>query len=125
MVIYSLCSNRNIFAGTRDSGIYISSNNGTNWVRSSLSLQVSSFDANVNFIFAGAGLNGVYVSSNNGETWTQRSEGLANNFVNDLCILNNYIFAGTGAKGIGNVFRRPLNEFVSLEPVSNETPNII
>jgi hypothetical protein len=75
---------------------------------------------NGNNVFAGTYGNGFYVSTNNGANWTQRNEGLslpANVFA--LCILNNYIFAGTGTYG----YRRPLSELIiGIQPISMVIP---
>jgi len=40
-----------------------------------------------------------------------------------LCILNNYIFLGTGGEMPQGVYRRPLSELVGIQPISNEIPN--
>jgi hypothetical protein len=119
--IYALAVNgNNIFAGIGYPyyGVYLSTNNGTSWTQTSLSNQyVNSLAIDGNNIFAGG--SGVYVSNNNGTNWIQRNEGLGNAVVEALCILNNYIFAGT--RGY-SVYRRPLSELVSIQPISNEVP---
>lgn len=123
LVVYSLGVNGNyVFAGTRDSGVYLSTNNGTNWIRTTLTQQVTSLAFNGNNVFAGTCCSGVYVSNNNGTSWIQRNEGMSNTSVNDLCILNTNIFAGTGAKGTGIVWKRPLFELVVIQPISDEIP---
>ena len=66
-----VASINNIFAGTLDGGIYLSTNNGSSWAeinnglisQSVVSLQVSSDGSN---LFAGTNGNGVYLSTNNG-----------------------------------------------------------
>jgi hypothetical protein len=93
--VYSLILfNDNIFAGTA-SGVYLSSNNGTNWIQTSLNNQhISSFYALGNNIIAGGyDYSGVFVSSNNGMNWTQTS--LNNRTVYSLVTSQNNIFAGT------------------------------
>lgn len=122
---YSVCSNGSyVFAGTRDSGVYKSSNNGTNWVRANLNFQIYSFAVNGGNVFAAIPSigPGVYVTTNNGVNWVQWSTGLPSDFLNELCIIGSYIFVGTGAKGNGSVYRRPLSELVGIQPVSNEIP---
>jgi hypothetical protein len=109
----------NLFAGTRDSGVYRSTNNGTNWTHTSLNNQnVISLAIDGNNIFAGTSDSGVYVSNDNGANWIQRNEGLSTSYIFDFCILNNYIFAGT----YPTVYRRPLNELIGIQPISNEVP---
>jgi len=115
----------NIFAGTYNSfpfyGVYLSSNNGASWTQTSLNNQnVSSLAVSGNNIFAGSIDNGFYVSNNNGVSWLQRNEGLGTSLINTLCILNNYIFAGTYGY---SVYRRSLGELIGIQPVSNEIPN--
>jgi hypothetical protein len=100
-------------------GVYLSTSNGTSWTQTSLNNQnVSSLAVNGNNIFAGSVDNGVYVSNNNGASWIERNENLAALSINALCILDNYIFAGT----YGGVYRRPLSELIGIQPISNEFP---
>ena len=122
--VYSLAVNgNNIFAGTQspNSGVFYSSNNGANWTQTSLnnrtviSLVVDGFN-----IYAATGINGVYVSNDNGISWIQRIEGLA--VAGDLCLLNNYLFAGTGGSS-GSVWRRPLSELTGIQPTTNLIPD--
>ncbi len=85
-----------IFAGTQGSGVYLSTNNGTSWVQTSLpNLYISSLAINSSdYIFAGTDNNGVYLSTNNGTSWAQTS--LQNLYISSLAINSTgYIFAGT------------------------------
>jgi hypothetical protein len=74
-----------------------------------------------NNVFAGGYQNGFYVSTNNGSNWTQRNEGfVGTTYVFSLCVLNNYIFAGTS----DYVFRRQLSEIITgITPVSGQVPS--
>jgi len=86
-------SGNNIFAGTDNSGVYLSSNNGLSWTQTSLNNQsIQSFAVNGNNIFAGTLNNGVYLSTNNGTTWNQTT--LNNQTVRSLTVNGNNIFAG-------------------------------
>lgn len=121
--IWSLAINGNyIFAGGGGSGIYLSTNNGTNWVQTSLNnatpRAILIYGNTV--IEGGGGPSCIYVSTDYGTTWTPRNEGMSY-YVRSLCILNNYIFAGTDGMG---VFRRPLNELVGVKTTSEEVPAI-
>ncbi|NOS86668.1 MAG: T9SS type A sorting domain-containing protein [Ignavibacteria bacterium] len=81
IVVYSLaCRGNSIFAGsTWGSGIFLSTNNGTNWTQTSLINQsVRVIAVNENYIFAGTLGNGIYSSSNNGTNWNQTSIGMYN-----------------------------------------------
>jgi hypothetical protein len=83
----------NIFAGTDyNYGVYLSTNNGTNWTQTSLNnVFVWSLAVLGNNIFAGGG--GVYISSNNGTSWTLTA--LNGLYVYALATLGNNIYAGT------------------------------
>lgn len=96
-------SNRYIFAGTDNEGVFRSTNNGTNWTRkvSNLTnLYVSALAINADGnIFAGTGGGGVFLSTTNGDTWSQT--GLRNTWVHSLAINSTgNLFAGTRYDGI-------------------------
>jgi Secretion system C-terminal sorting domain len=92
-------SNPNIFAGT-NSGIYLSTNDGTNWtaMNNGLNYQVinSLLISGAN-IYAGT-YGGVFLSTNNGSTWS--NIGLTNEAVSSLAINDTNIFVGTWSGGI-------------------------
>ncbi len=123
--IYSLDhKGNNIYAGIWPyGGVRISTNNGSAWTQTGLNYQsVHTIVVNNNNVFAGTGYpysNGVYVSNNNGANWIQRNEGLGSLYIHSLCILGNYIFAGTDD---GGVYRRPLSDLNSITSVSTEIP---
>src|SRR5437588_231423 len=86
-------SGNNIFAGT-GFGVYLTTNNGTNWIQTSLNNRyIWSLAVNGNDIFAGTYAHGVYISSNNGTSWTQTSLNFPT--VRALAIYGNNVFAGT------------------------------
>lgn len=74
MNIYSLTSlGSNIFSGS-DSGVYISTNNGSSWTITALNNKITySLAVSGTVIYAGTSMNGVYSTSNNGVNWTQTS----------------------------------------------------
>jgi photosystem II stability/assembly factor-like uncharacterized protein len=92
---------QNLFAATWDleSGIYISTNNGTSWTPVNNGLAgtvyaISVFDTN---IFAGS----IYLSTNNGTNWFAIKTGLPENTtVNAFTISGINIFAGTYGDGV-------------------------
>lgn len=97
--IYSLAiSGTNIFAGTWQGGVFLSTNNGNSWTamnngltyHSVLALAIS--DTN---IFVGTFGGGVFLSTNNGNNWTAMNNGLTNHLVSALAISGPNIFAGT------------------------------
>lgn len=105
----------NIFAGT-DDGVYISTNDGVNWAKTSTVLDervISCFCVNGNTIFAGilgasvtTGL-GVYASTNNGLTWSTVNFGFPpQTTIYSMVNYNGYIF---GTSTDGQIFRTTNN----------------
>ena len=88
-------SGSNIFAATTTTGVFISTNNGSNWTQTSLVMSVYSLASNGITVYAGGSGNGVYRTTNNGVNWVQTS--LNNQFILTLVISGNTIFAGTGS----------------------------
>jgi len=87
----------NIFAGTSDSGVYISTNNGTSWTHASFfGRDIESIVSIGNNIFAAS--YGVFVSTNNGINWTNSN--VNNNYVHSLYTFGNNVYAGTERDGI-------------------------
>ena len=103
--IHSLAVNgNNIFAGTSDYGVYLSTNNGTTWTQTALCSNsygfiVYSLAVSGNNIFAGTSYTYpvVFISTNNGNN-------LDANFwklnVRSLAVSGNNIFAGTEFYGV-------------------------
>ncbi len=85
----------NLFVGTRNYGVYLSTNDGTNWSQTSLTNGYSCpVTANGNNIFAGTSYNyGLYKTTNNGLSWTLTP---LNQQVFSLAVNGINIFAGTG-----------------------------
>ncbi|MCE1164175.1 MAG: T9SS type A sorting domain-containing protein [Bacteroidetes bacterium] len=99
MNIYSFtASGTSIFTGS-DSGVYVSTNNGTNWTLTALSGKlVYSLATLGTDIYAGTTSNGVYRSTNNGTSWTQTS--LTTQTVYALTVNGSSIFAGASGSGV-------------------------
>ena len=73
-----------IFAGTYDSGVFLSANNGTNWTAADSGLTatlVRSFAVRGDTIFAGTD-SGVFLTANNGASWTAVDSGLTDSTTN-------------------------------------------
>ena len=111
-------SGTNLFAGT-DGGVFLSTNNGTNWmaVNSGLpypyvsALGVSPNGAGGTNLFAGIGDGdcgiGVFRSTNNGTNWTPANSGLTDASVHCFAVSGMNLFAGAvmqEACGVGGVF---------------------
>jgi photosystem II stability/assembly factor-like uncharacterized protein len=101
-------SGTNLIAGIRNDGppyfggIFLSSNNGTNWTRYSLSsgLSVTTLAISGNNIFAGTSDSGVFRSTNNGTNWTKVNIGITNLRIKSFAISGTNIFAGTLGGGV-------------------------
>jgi hypothetical protein len=90
-------SGNNIFAGTYY-GIYVTTNAGSNWTKTSfINDAVFSMLVNGNKIFAGTWHNGIYLSTNNGMNWYPTTMNVASVFC--LANIGNNIFAGTELSG--------------------------
>ena len=88
-----------LFAGTRFSGVFLSTNNGTTWTYSGLGNKaVNVLAVKGSNLFAGTDDSGVFQSTDNGITWT--SAGLADRSVLALAVKGSYLFAGTSTAGV-------------------------
>ena len=87
----------NIFAGTADSGVYLSTDNGKSWapVNSGLgSTEVSALAVSGTNIYAGT-WGGIFLSTNNGTDWTSVYSVPASDDVGAIAVSGANIFAGT------------------------------
>jgi hypothetical protein len=84
----------NIFAGTMEGGVFLSTNNGTSWTAVNSGLtnnDIRSLAISGTNIFAGTG-GGVFLTTNSGTSWT--NSGLTNTSIRSLAISGTNIFAG-------------------------------
>ncbi|MFZ4590975.1 MAG: T9SS type A sorting domain-containing protein [Ignavibacteria bacterium] len=104
--IYSISEiGSNIFAGTENVGVFISTNYGVNWTQTPLNNQsVRSIVTTGSNIFAGTSGGGVYLSTNNGTNWVQTT--FNSQYVRSLAISGNSLFAGIGntPTGTGGIY---------------------
>jgi len=96
----------NLFAGTKDRGVFLSTDNGTSWTAVNNGLtgnDVSSLAAYNGNLFAGTGI-GVSLSTNNGTTWNAINTGLPKDTIDTtlytksiffLAVHDTMVFAGT------------------------------
>jgi hypothetical protein len=92
-------SGNNIYAGTINYGVFLSTNNGSSWSQTSLNNQfIYSLAVNGSNVFAGTYGNGVYKSTNNGTTWTQTT--LTGKYVPSLLVVGTSIYAGVYYDGL-------------------------
>ena len=102
--VYSLAINSNghIFAGTDQSGVYRSTDNGVSWTQINSGLK-STFIYSLAINSSGnifAGTSGIYVSADNGEHWAEA--GLTDISVTAIAFNSSgHIFAGTAFGGTG------------------------
>src|SRR2546428_9708982 len=62
-------SSLNMYVGSRDSGVYVSTNNGQNWIHTSFNNQfIYCLAISGTYVYAGTS-NAVYVSTDNGQNW--------------------------------------------------------
>ncbi|MBI3195078.1 MAG: T9SS type A sorting domain-containing protein [Ignavibacteriae bacterium] len=102
------------FAGTYESGVYVTTDNGETWIPVNNGLtnfNIRSLAQSRTSLFVATG-DGIFLSQDSGETWSPINEGLMVNDVTTLLCKNNYLFAGTNYNG---VWRRPLSEITSVE----------
>jgi photosystem II stability/assembly factor-like uncharacterized protein len=122
-------SGTNIFVGTWGNGVFISTNSGDSWnpVNNGLSnLNIRSLISNGTNVFVGTEIplgndtGGIFLSTNNGLNWINKNQGFGTiPGIYTLCILNNFIFAGTEGS---SVWRRNLSEIIGIQNVSTEIP---
>ncbi len=95
-------SGANLFTGTFDGGVFLSTNNGTSWTQTSLdSVWVSAFAVSGTYLFAGTQNVQVFLSTNDGTSWTEADSGLTGG-VWALATWRSNLFAGTyGGYGPG------------------------
>jgi formylglycine-generating enzyme required for sulfatase activity len=104
-------SDGSLFAGTRASGVFRSTDNGTTWAAAGLSGDT------VQALAAGAGgkvyagtRNGVCRSINNGASWTDISLGLSNRDIHALTVgSDNTVYCGTWGDGVYQLKEEPVD----------------
>ncbi|MBK9229219.1 MAG: hypothetical protein IPL67_19700 [Ignavibacteria bacterium] len=96
--VHSLAvSGTNLFAGT-GGGVFLSTNNGTNWTAVNNGLTntyVFSLAVSGTNLFAGTSSGGVFLSTNNGTSWTAVNNGLTYTQVSSFAVSGTNLFAGT------------------------------
>ncbi|MGA2669688.1 MAG: T9SS type A sorting domain-containing protein [Ignavibacteria bacterium] len=112
-----------MFVGTYGAGLYLSTNNGTNWTALTNGLPYNAYInailINGNSIFAGTWGTGIYLSTNNGASWSSISNGLPGvSSVESLADNTTNIFAGIYQHGIYT----STNNGVQWFPVNNGIP---
>ncbi|MCE1164119.1 MAG: T9SS type A sorting domain-containing protein [Bacteroidetes bacterium] len=120
-VVSVTISDNFIAAGTSNSGVLRSTNNGINWIQTSLnSHYICALYSAGDTIIAGDNMGtGVYVSVNRGETWLQRNEGFGvSKSIQAFTLSNNILFAATTA----GVWKRDFHQLVYAENIGTSVP---
>jgi hypothetical protein len=94
-------SNNIIYAGTYN-GIYVSTNQGTNWSLANNGLTnqtIWSLTKSGNNVYAGTN-NGIFLSINNGLSWNNISDSSTSQAVLSIMTYDNYIFVGSYNRGV-------------------------
>lgn len=115
-------SGTDLFAGAYDGGVYLSTNNGSNWnaVNTDLTNKVvTAMTIQGTNLFVGTEGGGVFLSTNNGTNWTGINTGLSNKRVHAMIIHGGTIFAGTAG---GGIWKRSLSQITSVESMLNNFP---
>jgi photosystem II stability/assembly factor-like uncharacterized protein len=94
----------NIFISKTDSvpkqGLYMSSDNGNNWEKTSLTnVDVSKIEINGTNIYAGT-YEGFFISNDYGETWSHRNNGLPDLYIYDIKVDANNLWISSGYFGL-------------------------
>ncbi len=101
-------SGTNIYAGAFGNGVFLSTNNGTNW--SALpgtgltSLNVMGVVLSGTNLFAGVNRAGMFLSTDNSTSWTAVNNGLTSNIIDVLALSGANLFVGTYGGYGGGVF---------------------
>ena len=103
-LVYALAvSGANLFAGTWQGGVFLSTDNGNNWepVNSGItSNTVKCFAVSDSGLFAGTIDAGIFLSKDNGASWKAVNNGLANLSIQSLAVSGSNLFAGTMGSGV-------------------------
>jgi hypothetical protein len=91
----------NLFTSESDGGIYISTNDGTNWNITALTVEyILGFATIGTNLFAASKYNGVYLSTDNGTNWNFVNSGLTNTEIRAVYAKGSDLFVGTRGGGV-------------------------
>lgn len=98
-------SGNNVYAGSLNNGIYVSTNKGMDWTQSNSGIPaetpIRSFLVYGDRVYAGTSGKGVYISTNNGSSWIQSNSGLPDNpSVMSFILSGNSLFAAVVGSGV-------------------------
>lgn len=107
-------SGANSLAGTYYGGVFLSSDNGTNWSAFDIGSEhvaINTFAVSGTNIFVGTNGRGIFLSTNNGASWRPVSTGSVWNYeITALAVADTYVYAGIMGTG---VWKRPISEMIT------------
>ena len=107
-------STETIYASVWWNGVYVSTDNGTNWSPAGLNSEcVTSFVKYNDNIIAGTWKHGVYVSYDQGTGWESINTGLTGGEVESMALDGDYLYAGLSWNR--GVWKRALSEIAPLD----------
>jgi len=92
-----------LFAGTRDSGVFRSSDSGLNWIAVNSGLSdrdIRAIALKGTFLFIGTQDSGMFRSSDNGAHWFAINTGMSSTNIQALAVNDSFLFAGTDGGGV-------------------------
>jgi photosystem II stability/assembly factor-like uncharacterized protein len=95
--------NNNLYAGSSSNGVYLSVNNGFQWIERNTgitNLDVQSMVVCGDGVYAGTNGAGVFKTTNLGEKWVAKNDGLGNFYVYSLAVEGDSIYAVTDNSGV-------------------------
>jgi photosystem II stability/assembly factor-like uncharacterized protein len=119
--------NNNLYVGLSGGGVYMSQDSGYTWVAKNNGIQMGgayiySFTSRNDSLFAG-GFGEVNFSNDYGANWSLLNLNLdLNDFVFDLAIKDDFLFAGIGHGPTNGVYRKPMNGS-GWSPMNNGLPS--
>jgi hypothetical protein len=118
-----------IFAGSNRYGIFKSDDNGTTWRSANIGIRedpsgkmILSLFSKGSVIYAGTGA-GVYKSYDKGENWLPENIGLPIEGIQNLGVIDSFLFAGTIGDGLWKLTFRDtigVNETTDVQTISNK-----
>ena len=114
--------NGSLLAGTKNSGIYKSDDEGESWYQPSLDIsdntEIRCLYGFENFVFTGTGTGRIYVSLDNGSSWVVLFQNETENPVLSLCVFDDYLYASVNGSG---VWKYPVDLITNVNNITDNT----
>jgi len=113
-------SGKYIYAGTEFSGLFLSTNNGNNWMPMGLKNQnIRAIVLNGKTLITGTFGGGIFISNDNGTTWSNQ-QGMANQNINALSVIGTTLLAGTNGTGVWRFDLSTLSTETDITPLNTK-----